>query len=723
MLDYPTARAGTAVATSSGATPSASATTRSRPSPPTEETLYVVQHGSSGGATYKVSTITGTPAAPAFNVPGAFKTRPGGGWSQPVGDMLPQQCIAATPPDADLPAKRAGSTRATRRCARTPSSATAGFTTRRPSPCRPGPARRPTPSTTRFRSPTARPRSGQCSTRRPATTSTAGASRTRRPRPRTAASGTPTPRSPSTRTATSCWASPSSSRTTSPTRATRSGSGRTRPARCATRSSTRRARTTTRSSSRGRGTAGATTATRSSTPSTTATCGRCRSTRGARGRDVGSNDSRWGTWWAKVDGAGRHGRPPHLGVPPVRPQRTRGLARPRAERGRVHRDLQQQRLAAHRRHRRRLGRLRSWRPRTASRAAPSRAGTVIPARGHFLCANSDGYSSGRPPGRATATTATPDADLHRQHPEQHGRRPLQHVEHGQLLDRDAARRRRPASEANALYREGTGYPALTQFLINHSFYRDNCGKGGSITIARRVPDRRLAEGHEQQRRGLRLRGDERHASAGAGQRLGAPGPENLSSPVQRNSQLAAGNIDPSVGSSNAPNRVRDFTSRPAKQLDLRHAADSQDDHEQHGGYRHAAALPRHRPDDVPCALGLRRPARAHFELTPSVPAVVTISGTNAACPANICTVQQTTLEQPPAQPNGGAFNSTLSVGSVTLAERRPGRRLGQRPVPARHPADGHVQVLHQHRDVPLRRARRRVNLRQRARGIEHPASP
>jgi hypothetical protein len=30
-------------------------------------------------------------------------------------------------------------------------------------------------------------------------------------------------------------------------------------------------------------------------------------------------------------------------------------------------------------------------------------------------------------------------------------------------------------------------------------------------------------------------------------------------------------------------------------------------------------------------------------------------------------VQGTTLEQPPSQPNGGGFNSTLSAGVVTLA--------------------------------------------------------
>jgi len=31
------------------------------------------------------------------------------------------------------------------------------------------------------------------------------------------------------------------------------------------------------------------------------------------------------------------------------------------------------------------------------------------------------------------------------------------------------------------------------------------------------------------------------------------------------------------------------------------------------------------------------------------------------------TVQGTTLEQPPSQPNGGGFNSSMSSGTVTLA--------------------------------------------------------
>ncbi len=56
----------------------------------TEDTLFAVTHLSSGGATYTVETISGTPAAPVFTVAGAASTRPGGGWVQPSGNIEPQ---------------------------------------------------------------------------------------------------------------------------------------------------------------------------------------------------------------------------------------------------------------------------------------------------------------------------------------------------------------------------------------------------------------------------------------------------------------------------------------------------------------------------------------------------------------------------------------------------------------------------------------------------------
>ncbi|MFN2512355.1 MAG: hypothetical protein ABR568_13045 [Pyrinomonadaceae bacterium] len=55
----------------------------------TENTEYLVSHLSSGGATYRLTTITGTPAAPVLT-PGTVKVRPGGGWTQAGGNSLPQ---------------------------------------------------------------------------------------------------------------------------------------------------------------------------------------------------------------------------------------------------------------------------------------------------------------------------------------------------------------------------------------------------------------------------------------------------------------------------------------------------------------------------------------------------------------------------------------------------------------------------------------------------------
>ncbi|OGF12681.1 MAG: hypothetical protein A2W00_08730 [Candidatus Eisenbacteria bacterium RBG_16_71_46] len=68
----------------------------------TLDTLFLVTHLSSGGATYTVDRITGFPAAPVYTS-GGTNVRPGGGWTQPGGNILPQSApnagaSACTPP-------------------------------------------------------------------------------------------------------------------------------------------------------------------------------------------------------------------------------------------------------------------------------------------------------------------------------------------------------------------------------------------------------------------------------------------------------------------------------------------------------------------------------------------------------------------------------------------------------------------------------------------------
>ncbi len=55
----------------------------------TQDTLYLVQHISSSGGTYAVDFIAGTVGSAVYTS-GATLTRPGGGWTQPSGNIQPQ---------------------------------------------------------------------------------------------------------------------------------------------------------------------------------------------------------------------------------------------------------------------------------------------------------------------------------------------------------------------------------------------------------------------------------------------------------------------------------------------------------------------------------------------------------------------------------------------------------------------------------------------------------
>jgi len=91
VVNYPQARAGTLA---SGTLFTQAVNTHFTSSPcatysATEDTLFVVTHLGSADASYFVDVITGTPASPVYTVGGVL-TRPGGGWTQPGGQVLPQ---------------------------------------------------------------------------------------------------------------------------------------------------------------------------------------------------------------------------------------------------------------------------------------------------------------------------------------------------------------------------------------------------------------------------------------------------------------------------------------------------------------------------------------------------------------------------------------------------------------------------------------------------------
>jgi hypothetical protein len=294
-------------------------------------------------------------------------------------------------------------------------------------------------------------------------------------------------------------------------------------------------------------------------------------------------------------------------------------------------------------------------------------GTVIPNRGHYLCVNSVGYSLASYPA-GNGLTAIGDKTYTTDIPDNAGIAIFNTSVAGNFILANRLDAVGSTSEANTVYKEGTGYPALTPFSIDYSFYRDDCGKGGSVptfgpcTITTPKDTNNNAVDF--------IFVDTNGTSAGSGQRLGAPGPENLSSPIQRNVSFglvspnspSQANLTTCVSANSPPNRVRDFTSDPANNstfgtLDIRRTITN--------GTGAAVTRIRFRVTDIttfPAPSGI-----ADLRPRTSTAVVVTVDRPPCGSGTSNVTVQGTTLEQPPSQPNGGGFNSTLSAGTVTLA--------------------------------------------------------
>ena len=286
-------------------------------------------------------------------------------------------------------------------------------------------------------------------------------------------------------------------------------------------------------------------------------------------------------------------------------------------------------------------------------------GTVIPAGGHYLCTNSVGYSLASYPA-GSGTTATGDATYTTDIPDNAGIAIFNNNTGGgsySLANRiDAVG---STSEANTTYKEGSGYPALTPFSIDYSWTRDTCGKGGAVNLLGPCTITTPKDTNSNSVDFYFV--DTNGTSAGGGQRLGAPGPENLSSPILRNSTISTALLDTCVAQSAAPNRVRDFTSDPANNstfgtLDIRRTFTNNT-----GG---AVTRLRFRVIDLdtfPAASGF-----ADLRPRTSTSLVVTVDRPPCGSGTSNITVEGTTLEQPPSQPNGGGFNSSMGAGTVTL---------------------------------------------------------
>ncbi|MGQ0761486.1 MAG: Calx-beta domain-containing protein [Acidobacteriota bacterium] len=286
-------------------------------------------------------------------------------------------------------------------------------------------------------------------------------------------------------------------------------------------------------------------------------------------------------------------------------------------------------------------------------------GTTIPARGHFLGTNTNGYSlndyggTNAAAGDANWTTDVPDNTA------------LAMFRTNNAANFNTTNRLDsvgPNTETNTLYREGPGYlplapPDLAQNL-EHTFFRQICVfQAGCLTPGR--PRDTQDNGADF------IFADTIGAATSAGQRLGSPGPENLTSPIKRDPAVNLLFLDATVSDGSTPNRERNLTSDSANAslfgtLTIRRRVVNQT-----GGtvtrLRFRVIDMTTHPSGPLADLRLRS---SSDQVIGSINDPNTCASTGTpGTPSCTVTVKGLTLEQPPNIPaaNGGGLNTTVTL--------------------------------------------------------------
>jgi hypothetical protein len=217
-----------------------------------------------------------------------------------------------------------------------------------------------------------------------------------------------------------------------------------------------------------------------------------------------------------------------------------------------------------------------------------------------------------------------------------------------------------------LFREGNTLTPTSGSTLEHSYFRDECGKKGNPSTFGNCPTGGFTKDSNVNADDF-IFVDTNATATVMGQRLGAPGPQNLGSP-RFTLNVVALLLDSSKSAAGNPNRVRDTTAigpnaatgtmsirrrfqnntgAPVTRLRIR-VVDISTTFIASGGVADLRLLTSGNTTDtvsdpVTCAAS---PG------SPSSPCTITIFGTQ--------------LETPPAQPLGGGFNSSATTTTVTL---------------------------------------------------------
>ncbi|HEX6284849.1 MAG TPA: hypothetical protein VFZ71_08240, partial [Pyrinomonadaceae bacterium] len=292
-------------------------------------------------------------------------------------------------------------------------------------------------------------------------------------------------------------------------------------------------------------------------------------------------------------------------------------------------------------------------------------GTVIPARGHYLFAGS-AYSLGNYGGTGAASgdqLLTQDIENDRN---------IAIFNTTSLVNLSTATRLDAVGfDANTgevcdLLREGTTLTPLSGSTLEYSYFRDECGKKGNPATFGPCPTGGFLMDSNDNSNDF-IFADTLATVTPAGQRLGAPGPQNLAS-ARLNLLIPAFLLDATKGAATSPNRIRDLTPQ------LPNATNGTLAIRRRFVNNTGANVTRLRfrivdISSLPVS-GSIADVRALTSTTIMVSgindaATCAATGTPATPPCSV-TVFGTTLEQPPTQSLGGALNSSLSAGTITL---------------------------------------------------------
>ena len=215
-----------------------------------------------------------------------------------------------------------------------------------------------------------------------------------------------------------------------------------------------------------------------------------------------------------------------------------------------------------------------------------------------------------------------------------------------------------------LFREGATLPSVSGSTLDYSFVRDECGKKGNPSVFGACPTAGLVKDSNVNNDDF-IFIDTTATATPAGQRLGAPGPQNLGSPHTTFDILAL-LLDSSKGAAGNPNRVRDTTAIGPN------AAEGTMSIRRRFVNNTGAPVTKLRIRVVDISTAPVTGGTADLRVLSSSNVVVSVndSGTCTAAgfpstPCNV-TVLGTTLETPPAQPLGGGHNSSVTTSTITL---------------------------------------------------------